>query len=73
MGLRYYDMTYTYQAGNELASLRLESTPIVSLEKYKAEIDEQIRNGGTVWVMGNGTVIGIPASKIVNITLKLNT
>ena len=73
MGLRYYNMTYTYQYGSELASLHLESTPIVSLEKYKAEIDEQIRTGGTVWVMGKGTTVGIPASKIVNITVELNT
>lgn len=73
MGIRYYDLAYTYEAAGELATTHLKSTPIADLTKFKQEIGEQIIGGGTVWVMGNGTMIGIPASRLVNITLTLES
>lgn len=71
MALGYYTLTYTYEAAGVLATSKLEGTLIPSLDEFKQQIGQQIITGGTVWIMGNGTMIGIPASRIVNIELKL--
>jgi hypothetical protein len=69
--IRYYSLQYTYEAGGELATSTLKGFPIVNFEKFQKETAEQITGNGIVWIMGGGTMIGIPASRIVNITLEL--
>ena len=73
MGIKLYTLMYTYEAGGELATTTLKGTPIASLTRFKQETAEQMASGYMVWVMGNGTLIGIPASKIVNVTLELES
>lgn len=70
MAIKYYDLTYTYETKQGLASLSLKGTPVPSLEKLRQEIGEQIICGGTVWVMSVDGIVGIPASRIVKIEMK---
>jgi hypothetical protein len=71
VSIKYYTLMYTYEAAGELATSTLKGFPIVDFSKFQKETAEQIASNGIVWIMGGGTLIGIPASRITNVTLEV--